>query len=136
MNGMPDPQPDPEHEPPFMTLLGLRPGLSSAGKGSASMPIREDHRQEAGVVQGGLIVTLADYAFFRAVKSVLKPGESSATVELKVNFIAPAREGVLTATAQLVSRGRRIIVGEVEVTDAEDTLIARCLGTFLVTQPL
>lgn len=123
------------NEPPFMTLLGIRPATASQGKATASMPIRADHRQEAGVVQGGITVTLADYAFYRAVKSVLNPGENTVTVELKVNFMAPAREGELTATAQLVSRGRRIVVGEVDVTDSNNTLIARCLGTYLVTQP-
>ena len=85
--------------------------------------------------QGGLIVTLADYAFHIAVQSTLQPGETAATVELKVNFIAPARDGELTANAKLVSRGRRVAVGDVEVLDQDGRLIARCLGTYLITAP-
>lgn len=98
------------------------------------MTIQDKHRQAAGVVQGGIIVTLADYAFFRAVRSVLEPGQGAVTVELKLNFIAPAREGALTATARIVSGGRRIIVGDMEVTDHRQTVIARGLGTYLVIQ--
>ena len=112
----------------------MRPGLSADGIGTTSMTIQDKHRQAAGVVQGGIIVTLADYAFFRAVRSVLDPGQGAVTVELKLNFIAPAREGELTATARIVSGGRRIIVGDMEVTDHRQTLIARGLGTYLIVQ--
>ena len=123
-----------EDEAPFAALLDRRPGISADGVGTTHMPIQDKHRQSAGVVQGGIIVTLADYAFYRAVRSVLEPGQGAVTIELKLNFIAPAREGELTATARIVSGGRRIIVGDMEVTDQRQTLIARGLGTYLVIQ--
>lgn len=123
-----------QYEAPFAALLDMRPGLSADGVGTTSMTIQDKHRQAAGVVQGGIIVTLADYAFFRAVSSVLDPGQGAVTLELKLNFIAPAREGELTATARIVSGGRRVIVGDMEVTDHRQTLIARGLGTYLIIQ--
>lgn len=123
-----------EDEAPFAALLDMRPGISADGVGTTHMTIQDKHRQSAGVVQGGIIVTLADYAFYRAVRSVLEPGQGAVTIELKLNFIAPAREGELTATARIVSGGRRIIVGDMEVTDQRQTLIARGLGTYLVIQ--
>ena len=132
--GEKEPQTGPESEVPFAVLLGIRPGFSEDGVGNATMIIRDDHLQESGVVQGGLVVTLADYAIYLAVKSKLEAGQNSVTVELKVNFIAPAKQGELSATARLVSRGRRVIVAEVEVTDNQQTLIARGLGTYLVVQ--
>ena len=128
------PQDGPEFEAPFAALLNIRPGLSADGVGSGTMVIRKEHLQTEGVVQGGLIVTLADYALYRAAKSTLNPDQSNVTVELKVNFIAPAKDGELTATARIISSGRRIIVGEVEVTDERQILIARGLGTNLVVQ--
>jgi uncharacterized protein (TIGR00369 family) len=129
-----EPQKPVEYEAPFAELLDMRAGQSADGVGSASMPVHDNHRQSAGVVQGGLIVTLADYALHRAVSSLLGPGQQAVTVELKVNFIAPARDGNLTATARVISEGRRIMVGDVEVTDQRSTVIARGLGTYLVRQ--
>jgi uncharacterized protein (TIGR00369 family) len=123
-----------EYEAPFAELLDMRPGQSADGVGSAFMPIHDNHRQLAGVVQGGLIVTLADYAIYRAVSSLLGPGQQTVTLELKVNFIAPARDGSLTATARVISGGRQVMVADVEVTDQRSTLIARGLGTYLVRQ--
>ena len=123
------------YEAPFAELLDIRPGLSSDGLGSAGMIIREHHLNSGGAVQGGIIVTLADYAFHRAVISRLGPGQEGVTVELKVNFIAPAKDGELTATARVLSSGRRIFVVEGEVTDDRQNLIAHGLGTTLVVQP-
>ena len=129
-----DPHSQLQYDAPFAALLDMRPGLSADGVGTTTMTIQDKHRQAAGVVQGGIIVTLADYAFFRAVRSVLNPDQGAVTVELKLNFIAPAREGELTATARIVSGGRRVIVGEMEVTDHRQTLIAKGLGTYIIIQ--
>ena len=124
-----------EEPPPVAVLLGMEPHPAPQGTGKVSMNIQDKHRQRAGVVQGGLIVTLADYAFFEAVHTRLKPGETAVTVELKVNFLASARDGELTATARLIGGGRRIVAGEVDVTGDDGELIARCLGTCLIRSP-
>ncbi len=121
--------------PPVAVLLGMESHPATEGIGKVSMTIQDKHRQRAGVVQGGLIVTLADYAFFEAVHTRMRPDDTAVTVELKVNFLAPARDGVLTATARLIGNGRRIVVGEVDVTGDDGELIARCLGTCLVRSP-
>jgi uncharacterized protein (TIGR00369 family) len=128
------PEQEPEYEAPFAALLDMRPGLCADGVGSATMTIHDTFLQDAGVVQGGLIVSLADYAFYRAADSVLRPGQRTVTVELKVNFIAAVKDGVLTATAHVLSAGRRVIVAEMKVTDQQQKVIAHGLGTCLVVQ--
>ena len=116
---------------PFAELLGIRPGESADGVGTAYMTVADRHRQGAGAVQGGILVALADYAFFRACRSVLKEGEHAVTIELKLNFIAPAREGELTARSSIKSRGGRIIVGDMEIMGPDGNLIATGLGTYM-----
>ena len=69
---------------------------------------------------------------FRAVKPLLKPGETTTTIELKVNFLAAAERGLLTGTAKIISEGRQLMVGEMEVKDDEGKLIAQGLGTYMV----
>ena len=123
------------HRAPFANHLDMRPGISEDGVGTAFMNIQDIHRQNAGFVQGGIIVALADFAFHRAVSSVSQPGQAAVTVELKMNFISPAKDGELTATAKILSQGRRIVVGEMDVTGEDQSLIARGLGTFMLLQP-
>ena len=122
-------------EPPFAQMLGIKERHGTDGVGTASMVIQEKHLQRAGVVQGGLIVTLADNALFLAVQSRLNPGERNVTIELKMNFLAPAKEGELTATARVISLGGRIIVANMEVLDQEETIIATGLGTCMRVRP-
>ena len=123
------------HRAPFARLLDMRPGISKDGVGTAFMNIQDMHRQNAGFVQGGIIVALADFAFHRAVSSLSQPGQAAVTVELKMNFISPAKDGELTATARIISQGRRIVVGEMDVTGEDQALVARGLGTFMLVQP-
>lgn len=121
-----------EDEGPFAEFLGIRVLESDGGRGKAVMPVRREFLHGGGVVQGGLIVTLADHCIYLAVRSVMKEDETTLTVELKVNFIAPVAGGELTAEARIVSRGNRILVGEVDVRDDVGTLIVRALGTSIV----
>ena len=121
----------PRQDGPFAELLGIRPGQSDQGVGTAFMTVADRHRQGAGVVQGGILVALADYAFFRACRSVLKEGEHAVTIELKMNFIAPARDGELTARSVIKNRGGRIIVGDMEINGPDGELIATGIGTYM-----
>ena len=123
------------HESPFAELLDMRVSDPEDGTSAVVMPINAKHLQQAGRVQGGIVVALADYAMFRAIKPLLKPGEATTTIELKINFLAAAEKGELTGTARIISPGRRLMVGEMEVKDEDGKLIAQGLGTYMVLRP-
>ena len=103
------------HESPFAELLDMRVNDPQDGTSKVEMPIGPGHLQQAGRVQGGIVAALADYAMFRAIKPLLKPEETTTTIELKINFLAAAEKGTLTGTAKIISSGRRVMVGEMEV---------------------
>jgi len=123
------------HESPFAKHLDMRVADPDDGSSVVTMPINPNHLQQAGRVQGGIVATLADYAFYRAVRPLLRPGETTTTIEIKINFLAPAEKGELTATARIIRPGRQVMVGEMEVKDQDGKLIAQGLGTYLVIQP-
>jgi uncharacterized protein (TIGR00369 family) len=64
-----------------------------------------------------------------AYASTLADGESFTTLELKINFLRPFRNGLLTATARVVKGGRTVGLTECDVTDTEGRLIARAMST-------
>ena len=117
---------------PFLRFVGLEIGLSEGGMGRVSLSIQPHHLQAAGQVHGGLIAVLADTAMFRAVRSLLGPGQRTTTVELKVNFLENTNAGDITATARVVSNNNRLMVGDIEVESEDGRLIAQGMGTFLV----
>ena len=123
------------HESPFAKLLDMRVADPEDGTSTVVMPINPNHLQLAGRVQGGIWVALADYSMFRAIRPLLKPGEGTTTIELKINFLAAAEKGELTATCEIISAGRDLMVGEMEIRDQNSKLIAQGLGTYMVLQP-
>ena len=123
-----------DDDSPFLRYLGVEMGMSGGGLGQVSLSVQPHHLQAAGQVHGGLIASLADTAMFRAVRSLLGPGQRTTTVELKVNFLESTSSGTLTASARIANKGERLLVGDIEIMTADGRLIAQGLATFLVIE--
>ena len=89
----------------------------------------QKHSNPMGTLHGGVIADLADAAMGMAYYSTLEPGESFATLELKVNFLRPFWTGTLIARGWVVHRGRTVGMTECDVVDERDRLIAKATGT-------
>ena len=76
-------------------------------------------------MHGGAISGVVDSACGTAMIPVLNENESAVTLDLRVQFFAPIREGKLTARGRVVNRTRRYVVTEAEVFDQENNLVAR-----------
>lgn len=85
-----------------------------------------------GVLHGGVVAGLADSAMGLTVTGLVCPGETATNADLHTRFLRPTVSGTLTATARVVRRGRRTMVLECDVADAEGRLVARASSTFLV----
>ncbi len=81
-------------------------------------------------MQGGVIAAIADEAVAYALWSLVPDGEIINTVEFKMNFLAPVRQGLIEAQASIVRRGKTISLGEVEVMN-EGRLAAKGLFTYI-----
>ena len=119
-------------EMPFYNHLGMH--LTRLGTGRAEIRINVTRRltQDAGVAHGGVAAALIDSAVGLALCTMLHAEESITTVELKVNFTAPAQLGLLKASGQIIHKGKRIAVGEAEVKDQKKRLIAKGLVTYII----
>jgi uncharacterized protein (TIGR00369 family) len=92
-------------------------------------PVSAETLQEYGIVQGGILGTLADTAaVYLLIPEAMERGRVNA-VEFKMNFLRPATRdgGDLVAVATPVRIGQRIAVGEVNITQGDRHL---ALGTF------
>jgi len=116
---------------PFRDALGIEVLEAGHGRSVVRMPAGEMILNALGVVHGGALCALADSAIGTALRSALDPGDTLATIEIKLNFIAPAR-GETVARAQAVHLGRTTAVADVEISDAGGTLVAKGLATFYV----
>lgn len=115
--------------PPVAGLLGI--DFVSAGEGLCTMKLEaeERHSNPMGTLHGGILCDLADAALGICWASTLAEGESFTTVELKINFLRPVREGRLRAVGTVTKRGRHVGMTECEVTDEEGRLVAKASAT-------
>ncbi len=112
--------------------LGIRPVSMGDGRARFALKVREDHMNPNGVVHGGVVYSLADTAMGAALFSALEPGQSCTTLEIKINYLAPATSGELAAEASVVARTKRTSFLEARVHGDDDRLVAVATGTFYI----
>jgi acyl-CoA thioesterase len=116
---------------PFAKLLGLQVESVEPGFAVMTLPIRDDLKQNHGVVHGGAIASLIDSAMAFAIIPLLAEKERTTTVDLTIHYLRPLTEGVATASARVVRAGRRVIVVSADVLDDKDRLVATALSSYL-----
>jgi uncharacterized protein (TIGR00369 family) len=82
------------------------------------------HVQGNGVVAGGIIATMLDFALAFAGLTTCQEGETGASLGLNVQFLKPVHPGPVVATAWLTTNGFKIAQAQAELRDAEGTLLA------------
>ena len=97
-----------------------------------ALPYRTELTNGSGTVHGGVLATLADTAVAFALSTNFDGKMGFATADLTIHFLARARSDV-RARARILKKGRRVNVGDVEITDAAGRPVARALATFLLT---
>lgn len=115
----------------FPKSLGIELDSIEHGRARLSLEVRQQHLQLAGIMHGGAIATLIDTAVAFAIVGASKPASRFTTIEMKVNYLRPIREGRVVADAKLIRDGRRIVVSDCDVYDSEGKLSAKGLLTYM-----
>ena len=121
-----------QRRPPVGELIGFEVAEAGNGRTVIALQAGQQHLNPMGTLHGGILCDIADAAMGFAFASTLAPGESFTTVELKINFLRPVRQGQLRAEGRVVQRGRTIGYVECEVSDENGKLIAKSNSTCLV----
>ena len=116
---------------PFAELIGLTVTGQQPGSSRCTLTLAADHLNPHGVVHGAVVFALADTGMGAALYPTLAPGESCATIEVKINYFRPAREGELVCETTVVNRGRSVANLEARVY-AAGRLIASANGNYAI----
>ncbi len=126
-------QPDPTAFP-LKEFLGFKIERGEAS-GTATLELDDHHMNPNAVAHGSVAFTLMDTAMGAAVMSVIPDGNSCATIEIHSRFHRAAVSGSLTATASVMTAGRRIVHLEARTVDSDGRLVASATGSFAVIAP-
>lgn len=117
---------------PFYRLLGMEVAGLSRGGATIALEAGPGHLDETGTVHPGVIFAMADAASGVALATLFHRGSRRVvTVEMKVNFVAPAGEGRLTARGRVVAEDGEVAVCESEVRDERGAQVALSMATFM-----
>ncbi len=107
----------------FDRLYGLEMAEIGDGTMRATVPVRDEIKQPAGLVHGGIYAAIAEsLSTIGTVLSVSGDGKTAMGLSNQTSFLRPITEGTIHAQARARHRGRTTWVWEVELTDDSDRL--------------
>lgn len=121
--------------PNVALMLGAEIVGVDADAGAVAMAYngKPEFANPAGNIQGGMLTAMLDDAMALALLATLGENEFAPTLELKVNFIAPANVGRLGGRGKVVSKGNSVCVLAGELRQ-DDKLIATSTATALIVK--
>jgi 1,4-dihydroxy-2-naphthoyl-CoA hydrolase len=109
--------------------IGIELSVLTPEKVVATMPVDDRTRQPFGLLHGGASAALAEtVASLGAFMSIDEETQAAVGVELNANHIRGKSDGVVTATAIPLHRGRTTHVWEIRIEDEDGKLVcvSRC----------
>ncbi len=118
----------------LMATMGAGMDRLEPGHCTLSLARRPDLCQQHGYLHAGTTMALADTAAGYAAFSLMPPGASVLTTELKINLLNPAAGERLEAVAEVVKPGRTLSVVKADVYGIQDgkrSHVATVLATMM-----
>lgn len=123
----------------LMGFLGIRHAEFGPGTMIAEVDVRDELLTPFGTLHGGVISALADHVLGSVMYPVMGRGQWAATTEFKLNLLRPIREGVLRASAEIISMSKRMAVIRIDITnptpDGRERLAGAAQGTVSIQDP-
>jgi len=110
----------------YAVFTGIQIDQVEEGFAVCSLIISEKHLNAGDTVQGGVIFTLADFAFAVASNSY---GKLTLSLNNNISYLHATRGDTLFATAKKISSSKKVCNYEVEVTDNLGVTIAKMTAT-------
>ena len=117
----------------FEGLFGLQIIELNDERARARVTVRDELKQPAGLVHGGVYASIAESLASWATAAVVAPeGKVAVGLSNQTSFLRPITEGSIEALAVRRHRGRTTWIWEVEVSDAQGRLCALTRMTIAV----
>ena len=117
-------------------ILGFEVIEMDAERASGRFTVENKHRQAFGIVHGGVYAAFAEGLCSGATyMQVAGDGKIAVGSSNFTSFLRPVSEGVVTADARVMHRGRTSWVWECEFTNAEGKRCALSRVTLAVIDP-
>ena len=120
--------------PPIAELIGLELDRVDPGEVVFAIEPRADLGNGMGMLHGGLIATIMDFACSVAVATELPAGNLMTTIELKISYLrpAPVDGGRIEATGRALRVGRGVGFADALARDESGELVAQATSSLAI----
>ncbi len=110
----------------FVETCGFRLVSAADGQARVELDVTPAVVNVSGVLHGGALATLVDYAGTAAIKTADRQGRAGVSTDLNVSFFAPAPGGAtVVADAQVLKIGKNLAFVTVDVRLPDGTLVGQ-----------
>lgn len=124
-------------EPPMAKLIGAR--LAFVGDGEVRFLCAPDESayNPLGMIHGGLLCTLLDFAAGAAVQTLLPAGVAFSSIEIKVSYLKTLRAGAgdIEVHGKTLRLGGRVGFAEAHARNGDGELVGHATSTIAVLRP-
>ncbi len=127
---MADIDPRLQQNSPFVDFLGMTLVSSALDKIVVEMPVTAAHLNRNGVLHGGAVMALADFAGGIMALVQLDDSEGTTTMESKTNFFRSIPAGdIARAESVVLHHGRKTTVSQTSIYRGDGKLCAQVVQT-------
>jgi uncharacterized protein (TIGR00369 family) len=118
---------------PYFELLSMKLQDVGIGYSVLGIDLAQKHLQPFGMVHGGVFASIIDAAAFWSLYFAIEDQNAGlTTVDLKLNFLAPAASGKLIAKGRQIKMGNTLGYAEAEVTDEKGNILSHGTSTVII----
>jgi uncharacterized protein (TIGR00369 family) len=120
---------------PYFELMSMKICDIGVGHSRFEIDLNKKHLQPFGLVHGGVFATIIDTATSWAIFYSIEDQDAGMTsVDLKLNYLAPAASGKLIAKGRQKKVGNTLGYATAEVTDEAGKILAHGTSTLMILQ--
>lgn len=119
---------------PFFKHMSMRVTEIGVGYAVVVIEIGKEHMNPFGGLHGGAIASAIDTAAYWSAYCELPEENGLVTIDLKVDFLAPVSDEMITIEGRSIKAGKTICLTEAKMSDRNGRILAHGTSKLMVTR--
>jgi len=124
------------NQAPYFRHLSMPVKEIGTGYAIVELKVSNEHLNPFGGIHGGVYASVVDTAAYWAVYCQLDEGVGYISIDLKIDYLAPTRDGIIITKGRSIKVGRSMCLAEATATDQDGKWLAHGTSKMMVTKGL
>lgn len=121
---------------PYFKHMSMPVKEMGTGYSIVELEVRNEHLNPFGAIHGGAYASIIDTAAYWATYCELDERVGLISIDLKIDYLAPIRDGIITAKGRSIKIGKTICLAEATATDKDGKWLVHGTSKMMVTKGL